>query len=362
MARKKTHKEFVDQLREVQPNLTVIGEYAKDSKKLLVKDHLGIRYSTSPSNLLQGNKPSAVLAVDKDNWFRVRSKQIHGESYDHSRSKYLGDSVKVEIICLRHGSFWQTPASHLKGRGCMECGHVATAKSKRKTTDEFILEAENIHQGVYDYSKSQYINSKTKINIICPSHGVFTQVPNDHLNGHGCTSCAYASNSKTTEQFIYKANKIHKGTYSYYDTVYTSSASEVVITCKIHGAFKQKPKVHLEGHGCKKCASYNHPGSYASVCKYTPDHLVPLYIIKCSYKDEVFYKIGLSIDCRTRFYGIPYEIELLKIIEGPIGRTYPLEQSLKKKYAIYKYIPQKYFGGYTECFSVNPLKYFKELK
>lgn len=45
--------------------------------------------------------------------------------------------------------------------------------SKRKTTEQFIEEARAIHGDKYDYSKVEYVNSRTKVCIICPIHGEF---------------------------------------------------------------------------------------------------------------------------------------------------------------------------------------------
>jgi hypothetical protein len=41
---------------------------------------------------------------------------------------------------------------------------------KKKTTEEFIQDAIKIHGDKYDYSKVEYINSKTKVIIICKEH------------------------------------------------------------------------------------------------------------------------------------------------------------------------------------------------
>lgn len=43
----------------------------------------------------------------------------------------------------------------------------------RKTLEQFKEEANNIHNNKYDYSKVSYINSKTKVEIICHIHGTF---------------------------------------------------------------------------------------------------------------------------------------------------------------------------------------------
>lgn len=59
----------------------------------------------------------------------------------------------------------------------------------------FVEKANNVHFNKYDYSKVDYINSKTKVCIICPIHGEFFQIPNSHIRGHGCQKCK-ADNKK----------------------------------------------------------------------------------------------------------------------------------------------------------------------
>lgn len=61
--------------------------------------------------------------------------------------------------------------------------------SERKNTESFIEEARKIHGNKYDYSKVNYINSYTKVCIICPEHGEFYQRPSDHIKGRGCPIC-----------------------------------------------------------------------------------------------------------------------------------------------------------------------------
>ena len=58
--------------------------------------------------------------------------------------------------------------------------------NKKKTKEQFIEEAYKVHGNKYDYSKVEYINSKTKVCIICPIHGEFLKTPNKHLLGQGC--------------------------------------------------------------------------------------------------------------------------------------------------------------------------------
>ena len=66
---------------------------------------------------------------------------------------------------------------------------------RKLTTEEFIQRAKEVHGDKYDYSKSQYINAKTKITIICPKHGEFLQSADCHLNkGQGCPKCKAEKN------------------------------------------------------------------------------------------------------------------------------------------------------------------------
>lgn len=115
--------------------------------------------------------------------------KIHGKKYDYSKVKYINSKTKVCIICPEHGEFWQTPAKHLSGQGCGKCGRINKGLKLRLTKKEFINKGNLIHDNKYDYSKVNYITAHEKIEIICPIHGSFFQIANDHLQGHGCPHC-----------------------------------------------------------------------------------------------------------------------------------------------------------------------------
>lgn len=61
--------------------------------------------------------------------------------------------------------------------------------AKKLTTQEFIERARLAHGEKYNYEKVEYINSQTKVCIICPIHGEFWQIPRDHYTGCGCNKC-----------------------------------------------------------------------------------------------------------------------------------------------------------------------------
>lgn len=129
--------------------------------------------------------------------------------------------------------------------------------SEKSRLEEFINKANKVHDNKYDYSKTEYVNAKTKICIICPKHGEFYQTPNNHLSGQGCPRCKFEKLSKlycsNKDEFIEKANKLHNNKYDYSKVEYKGNKIKVCIICPIHGEFYQSPNTHLRGIGCKQC-------------------------------------------------------------------------------------------------------------
>ena len=182
---------------------------------------------------------------------------VHKNKYKYEQEGYQGYSKKIKIICKKHGIFESIGTTHLKGHGCKKCAVEESSKKYLKTADEFLRQAKAVHRMKYDYKNADYQGAKVKVEIICPIHGKFFQSPDMHLKGHGCNKCAkdLAADrfSKTLEEFINDAQKIHGNLYEYKNVDYKNSATHVLITCKKHGDFKQTPNHHIAGKGCPKC-------------------------------------------------------------------------------------------------------------
>ncbi len=132
--------------------------------------------------------------------------------------------------------------------------------NKKITTEEFIKKARKIHGDKYDYSKTEYVNHKTKIIITCKKHGDFKQTPVIHISRKSdCRLCGIEKNTKnrslTTEKFISQASKIHKNNYNYKLSEYVNAHTEVLIICNnCKTVFNQTPNNHIRGkNGCPNC-------------------------------------------------------------------------------------------------------------
>lgn len=133
--------------------------------------------------------------------------KVHGNWYDYSKVVYINNKVEVCIICPIHGEFWQRPDRHLFGNGCPVCRYVKSANSNRKCLDDFINDAIKVHDKTYDYSKVKYVDTHTKVCIICPKHGEFWQAPAHHLSGQGCPICGESHLEREIRQFLINNNE-----------------------------------------------------------------------------------------------------------------------------------------------------------
>ena len=121
----------------------------------------------------------------------------------------------------------------------------------------------------------EYINSKTKITIICKEHGIFQQSPNSHLSGRNCPECAKlikAQNLRCSNQeIVNKFIKTHGDRYDY-SLVHRNETDKVQIICKEHGIFEQKIKRHSGGSGCPKCGGSKKLEQYDVLDKFIKTH------------------------------------------------------------------------------------------
>lgn len=238
--------------------------YRGSTKKIEIHCKIHGPFQQRPSGHLEGyGCPECGKRKIGDSYRKSKAqfikdaKKVHGTRYSYEAVSYKNTGTPVIITCKIHGNFEQKPVSHLSGHGCPECGLAQRTGELRMTAGQFIEKANSVHDNKYSYENTEYINSKTQVEINCPEHGAFHQKPNSHLSGHGCPKCANVTrsevNSKGISQFVDTARKVHGDRYSYEFAKYQSSDKQVTIRCKIHGIFLQRPVTHLEGKGCPKC-------------------------------------------------------------------------------------------------------------
>jgi very-short-patch-repair endonuclease len=117
--------------------------------------------------------------------FELKARLTHDDAYQY-HNDYVNNRTKISITCNCGLEFKQTPAAHLIGQGCPRC---CRSSGGRLTTNSFIDKANDVHGGIYDYSKVEYSYNIIPVCIICKDHSEFMQTPHDHLSGCGCPMC-----------------------------------------------------------------------------------------------------------------------------------------------------------------------------
>jgi len=173
--------------------------------------------------------------------------KLYGDKYKYDISNYKNNESKLRVTCNIHGDFYKSSISLLKGVGCVKCDG-----------DEYISKCSLIYGDKYDYSKSIYIDSLTKILVVCKDHGDFYVAPTHHLHqNRGCKKCKFEYFSKkythNTEKFINDAIKINGDFYDYSKVNYINNKTKVEIICPKHGSFFQRPHEHKMYYGCAEC-------------------------------------------------------------------------------------------------------------
>jgi len=128
---------------------------------------------------------------------------------------------------------------------------------KNLTKERILADFNEVHPNKYNYEKSNFIDLKTKIEIICPTHGSFFQSPKSHKEGCGCKLCFLdrrsQKNKVSKENFIKRASSTHNNKYDYSESNINILRNKIKIICPIHGEFNQEATLHLLGSGCPDC-------------------------------------------------------------------------------------------------------------
>ena len=164
--------------------------------------HIYAKYSCYSCGV-KGTAKSRSSSTDD---FILKSINKFGDRFNYSKTNYKHNAKKVTLTCKQHGDLYVTPNSHLNSHtGCFQCGLEKNRKEQinnRLSTEEFIKRSIKTHGDLYDYSKTVYISTKTKVSIICRKHGEFKQNPYSHFKGFGCVLCSRTSISKKSQKWL----------------------------------------------------------------------------------------------------------------------------------------------------------------
>lgn len=239
-----TREEFLERARDKHGYKY---EYPNLKDKVLTTDDIDIIYNGElyrqkvVKHITLGRCPEKNTPIKTTEQFIKEAKEVWGDKYDYSITKYDGALKPIKVI-YQGIVFDQIASTHLR-----------SAPELNMNRDWFIKRAQDKWgKDRYDYSLVEYKHCKSKVKIIYNKTGeIFEQIPAGHLIS--APENIKLSVRKTTEQFIKDANLVHDFKFSYDKTDYIKNQIKVIITCPIHGDFEQTPLSHLQGNGCPSC-------------------------------------------------------------------------------------------------------------
>ena len=144
-----------------------------------------------------------------DEQYRELLSKLHPElDFSMSKVSECDSNYKIWVRCPQHGMKYTRLYHLLNGcGGCYECGNEKSRKTQIPTQEEFEEKVRRVHGDKYDTSKVEYINSHTKIEIICPKHGSFWTTPTSFISRKsGCPICSSSHLEHEMNQFLMKNN------------------------------------------------------------------------------------------------------------------------------------------------------------
>ena len=187
------------------------SEYIDGKTKTTIICPIHGPFEQKPSNHLAGHgcpKCAPNYPYSREDFIELASK-THNYKYDYSEVEWVNMLTDVTIICSIHGRYIQKPYHHVRGVGCPKCGIVTCHEKLMLSNEEFISRSIKTHGYRFDYSKSNYNNSQTKVCIICHEkdangieHGEFWQTPANHISGQGCPRCNESKGERTVALWL----------------------------------------------------------------------------------------------------------------------------------------------------------------
>ncbi len=166
----------------ITPNMHLSGQGCKFCNEKLIKE----------------GKPTLNVKVERTTkkWttelFIKDAIKVHGNRFDYSLVNLKSVRKPIKIKC-NNGHIIDTYVySHLQGSNCYECA----LQNLCSTTEEFIEKSiQTFGPNKFDYSLVKYINSYTKIKLICKKNKehIFEKKPNKHFQSLGCPYCVNKS-------------------------------------------------------------------------------------------------------------------------------------------------------------------------
>ena len=223
MNKKKTHSEYVEELKIKNPNIEVIDEYI--NARTNITHHClihNIFWETAPYRVLSGHgceqcrieKFKASNTKTQDDYIKeIKLKNPNIEVI----GKYVGAKTKILHKCLTHNVAWEvTPTNILKGCGCYQCLRDKIGNKNCASHDEYVIKLSDINNNIVVLE--EYCGTEIKIKHKCTVCGhKWMAKPGNILTGKGCPKCNESHGEKNISHYLKINNITYISQYTFDD-------------------------------------------------------------------------------------------------------------------------------------------------
>lgn len=249
---RKSHEDFIRELKEINPNVLVLGTYSSFVTPIGCQCMTcGLEWKPTAGSLLAGHGcPKCGERKQKtSDEFIDEISNLHPTI--EILNDYTNSQTKVHCKCRICNFEWDAlPPTLRKGRGCPKC-----SKTYKRSSNDFINDIKVVNPNITIIG--EYVNTQVKVECRCLiCNNTWFARPSKLLRGQGCPECKKKKIGdalrKTQQQFIEEMKKANSdinilGNYS-------TSTSHILCSCKICGKqWLGIPNNLLRGEGCPEC-------------------------------------------------------------------------------------------------------------
>lgn len=201
------HEEYVEKVKNINPNIEVLGKYTNSITKILHKCRIdGYEWSAYPCHILRGSGCPECAGLKKKTHEEYIEELAEINPNIEVIGKYININTKILHKCKIDGYEWDiTPYCVLKmGQGCPKCfGNI------KKTQEEYIAQVAEINPNIEVLG--DYIDYHTKILHKCKIDGCeWCATPANVLRGTGCPKCSASKGERTIEFWLNENNILYE--------------------------------------------------------------------------------------------------------------------------------------------------------
>ena len=214
---KKTHEQFIKELKEINPNIEILSKYTSNSEKVLCRCTLDFNeWKTTPHVLLQGH--GCPICADKhqnrrnNEDFIKELKERHPNIIPLEKFKNAGSTMRLK--CSICGYEWQTSPNVLlnkNGYGCPKCANHGRV-SEREMIERLKKSNPTIryisgYKGLMPHANFECLRCGNK----------WSTPPNSVLHGRGCPVCKLSHGELEVSKILDKLNIKYERQYKFPD-------------------------------------------------------------------------------------------------------------------------------------------------